>query len=68
MTMAERLRVEREKKGVTCEKVAKAIGASTSLISYFESGTKVPSVAVLTDIARYYGVSADYLLGLKEEK
>ena len=63
MTLAEKLRTEREKKGVTTVEVAKAIGVSQSFISHIESGRKIPSIAVIVDIAKYYGVSLDDLLG-----
>lgn len=63
MTLAEKLRAEREKKGVTTVEVAKAIGTSQSFISHIESGRKTPSTAVIVDIAKYYAVSLDYLLG-----
>ncbi len=52
MTLAEKLRAEREKKGVTTVELAKAIGVSQSFISYIESGRKTPSTAVIVDIAK----------------
>ena len=63
MTLAEKLRAERAKKGVTEPEAAKAIGVSQSFISHIESGRKIPSTAVIVSIAKYYGVSLDYLLG-----
>lgn len=67
MTLAEKLKLEREKKGVTCVEVAKAVGVTQSFISYMEIGLKTPSTALLANLAKYYGVSTDYLLGLKDE-
>lgn len=63
MNLAEKLRAERIKKGVSETEVAKAIGVSQSFIAHCERGRKTPSTAVLVDIAKYYDVSLDYLLG-----
>lgn len=62
MTLAEKLRAERIKKGVSESEVAKAIGVTQGFIAHIESGRKTPSTAVLVDLAKYYGVSTDYLL------
>lgn len=63
MSLAEKLKAERLKKGVSETDVAKAVGTTQSFISHIESGRKTPSTAVIVDIAKYYGVSLDYLLG-----
>lgn len=62
MNLAEKLRAERIKKGVSETEVAKAIGVSQSFIAHCERGRKTPSTAVLVDLAKYYDVSLDYLL------
>jgi len=62
MILAEKLRAERIKKGVSEAEVAKAIGVSQSFIAHCERGRKTPSTAVLVDLAKYYGVTTDYLL------
>lgn len=46
--------------------VAKALNISRSALSYYESGERVPDINVLYSIANYYGVSADYLLGITD--
>lgn len=63
MTFAEKLKAEREKKGVSQPELAKAIGVTQSAIAHFERGRKTPSTATVIDIAKYFGVSLDYLLG-----
>lgn len=63
MTLAEKLKAERLKKGVSKTEAANAVGVTQSFISHLESGRKMPSTAVIVDIAKYYGVSLDYLLG-----
>lgn len=42
--------------------LAKKVGVSSSLISHWEKGTRVPSPAQLLELARNLGVALDYLL------
>ncbi len=63
MTFAEKISAERAKKGVTQSDVAKAVGVTQTAMSYFESGDKIPSVAVVKRLAQYYEVSIDFLIG-----
>ena len=46
--------------------VAKAVGILPQLYYKYESGKVTPSSNVLYKLAKHYGVSADYLLGLSE--
>lgn len=63
MTFAEKLEAERIKKGVSQTEVAKTLGLTQSAISKIEHGIKEPSKGTLVALAKYYGVSLDYLLG-----
>lgn len=63
MTFAEKLEKERLRKEVSQTEVAKAVGVTQVAISYFEHGFKKPSTDVVKRLAKYYGVSLDYLLG-----
>ena len=38
-------------------------GLSQSAIAYWETGQRVPSVLAVLTLARYFGVTTDYLLG-----
>lgn len=44
--------------------VAKEIGCSQSCLGNYERGEREPDVSTIINIARHFGVSADYLLGL----
>lgn len=44
--------------------VAKRIGVTASVISAYETCIRQPSYEALIKLARLYGVSSDYLLGL----
>lgn len=62
MTFGERLKAERIKKGVTEVEVAKALGIGQAFVSKLENGIKNPSNGMLIALAKYYGVTTDYLL------
>ena len=63
MTLGERLRAERNKKGVTAAEVARSLGLTQGAISQFENGIRSPSTGALVALAKYYNVSLDYLVG-----
>lgn len=53
----------RMKKGLTQKQVADAIGCIPSVYSRYETGAREPSVSLLIQLARYFGVSIDELVG-----
>jgi|GEM_PF-272792 len=57
------LRELREKRGASQEGVAKAVGTTGANLSRIELGEQQPRAALLTKLADYFGVSADFLLG-----
>lgn len=65
--MNERLKLLRKEKGVSQKVVAKEIGVTLSAYSNYEQGIREPSNQILINLCKYYNVSADYLLGLKDE-
>ena len=56
-----KLRNERQ---LTQAQLAKRIGLSASIIALYETGERLPSLPSLIDIARVFGVSTDFLLGI----
>ncbi len=56
----------RRDKGVSTITLGKALGVSCSTITRWENGTILPSIQRLYDIALYFEVSSDYLLGLSD--
>ena len=65
MKMYRRIRDLREDKDLSQADVAKMLHVSQPTYSRYESGAlDIPS-AVLIALAEFYGVSVDYLLGLK---
>lgn len=66
-TFAERLCYARSKKGVSQQTVADALSVSRNLLSNYERGTRQPDFQMLCDLAKYYGTTTDYLLGMTDE-
>jgi len=53
--------------GLTMEEVAKSIGINRSDISRYERELTKPNSEVVVKLAKYYGVTTDYLLGVSDE-
>ena len=61
-----RLRDLREEKGVGQVELAQALGVSKGIISLWENGLREPKMSALIAMAEYFGISIDYLVGLKD--
>ncbi|MBQ4109972.1 MAG: helix-turn-helix transcriptional regulator [Clostridia bacterium] len=62
--LGEKLKMLRKEKGLSQAKVATRLNLSTSAISSYETYSKIPSAEVLIQLALFYNVSVDYLLGI----
>ena len=62
-----RLKDLREDHDYTQQQVAAAIGITQRKYSYIETGMQQLTAEVLVPLARFYGVSVDYLLGETDE-
>lgn len=56
----------RRERNLTQEQLAREIHFSLSIVNKWECGKKLPSYEALQILARYFQISADYLLCLKE--
>ena len=65
--IGERLKELRIKNNARQRDLAAAIGVQTSMISRYETNRDDPSDNVKVSIARFLGVSIDYLLGLIDD-
>jgi len=63
-TLSDKLVQLRSEKKLTQEQIAKALGKTRVTISYYENNDRTPDVETLVDIAKFFGVTTDYLLGL----
>ena len=55
----------RKEKGITQEELAKALGVTNQAVSKWESGQCCPDIQLLPELAVYFGVSTDRILGLE---
>ncbi len=53
----------RENAGLTQKEAAISLGVSVQAVSYWETGSRLPSIEKLIQMADLYNVSTDYLLG-----
>lgn len=66
--MYKRIRDLREDSDLTQKQVAKVLNCSQQVYSNYELGQRDIPTAILIELADFYKVSTDYLLGLTEEK
>ena len=65
ITIGENIKKLRNQKGVTQERLAESIGVTPQAISRWESESGYPAIEYLPDIASFFGISIDELLGIK---
>lgn len=69
LTIQERLKDLRVEHGLTLEQLSEKTGISKSALGKYEADDfKDISPFSITELAKFYGVSTDYLLGLTEQK
>lgn len=66
--LAERLRQLRKEKGLRQEDMQEHLGISYNSYCRYEKDERDPSAPVIVTMADFFGVSADYLLGRKDER
>ena len=67
MEIHESLKRFRQSTKLSQRQLSEKIGVPYQSYQTYEYGSSVPSAKVIVKIARAYGVSADYLLGLSDE-
>ena len=65
--MRNRVRDLREDHDLTQTAVAKVLGVTQRKYSYVETGTQPLTAEFIVKLARFYGVSTDYILCLTDE-
>ena len=65
-TFDEILRELRIKEGLTQKELAQELFVTVPTLSHWECGYQEPSFKDLIRICQYFGVSADYILGLND--
>ncbi|MBO4838350.1 MAG: helix-turn-helix transcriptional regulator [Lachnospiraceae bacterium] len=65
--ISERLTCLRKDTGKTQNEVADELHIARSTYSSYETGRRTPQADALVSLARYFGTTSDYLLGLSDE-
>ena len=66
MTFSKRLKELRNEDGITQQTLANAIGTTSDCIGFWENGRSEPSISEIIALAKYFGVTTDYLLGIAD--
>lgn len=64
--IAETIKSLRETVNITQSELGKQLNVTRSSINAWEQGVSVPSTALLVQLAQFFHVSTDYLLGLEQ--
>ena len=64
--IAETIKTFRETVNITQSELGKQLNVTRSSINAWEQGVSVPSTALLVQLAQFFHVSTDYLLGLEQ--
>ena len=64
----ERLRELRIERGLTQTQIAQSTGLSQPALANWEKGKRIPNAVAIIKLAKFFNVSADYLLGLTDEE
>jgi transcriptional regulator with XRE-family HTH domain len=68
MKFKDRVKELRQSKGWSQKEFSSQLGVAQSVIARYETGQKMASSDTLIDIAKLFGVSLDYLLGMSDER
>lgn len=68
LKLAERLYILRKERNLTQEEAAKNLGISMKSYCRYEKKDREPTASTLVQMAKFYHVSLDYLVGLKDER
>ena len=68
MVYIKRIRDLREDHDKTQQEIADILGTSQTMYARYERGANELPLHHLITLCKYYGVSADYILGLKDTK
>ena len=63
-----RIRDLREDHDKTQQEIADVLGTSQTMYARYERGANELPIRHLVTLCKYYGVSADYILGLKDKE
>ena len=65
MMICDKIKLLREKSGMTQSALAKRLGITRSSVNAWEMGLSVPSTQYVVELSCIFNVSTDYILGIK---
>ena len=65
--VADKIKTLRTANNITQSELAKRLGITRSSVNAWEMGISIPSTMYIVELARLFGVSTDYLLGVHHE-
>ena len=63
---AERLKEQRTEKNLTQMQLSKETGLSAGAIGFWETEKRIPNAMAIIALAKFFGVTTDYLLGVTD--
>ncbi|MDE5990921.1 MAG: helix-turn-helix transcriptional regulator [Clostridia bacterium] len=63
LNYSEALKYQREIRGLSQSKLARETGLNQQMISWWEAGKGLPNIDFCVQLADYYGISVDELIG-----
>ena len=66
MKISKRILELRKERNLSQAVLGKAIGVNARAISYWETGVNEPKASYIYEMAKFFGVTSDYLLGLED--
>lgn len=63
-----RLKMLKNNRCMTLEEIAEILGISRQSVVYYAMGDRLPSIPIIIRIAKLFGTSVDYLLGISNRK
>lgn len=67
LKIGEKIKSLRKQQDITQEKLATYLNISYQAVSKWENGTALPDLSLIPAISNFFGVSADYLLGIEND-
>ena len=64
--LANQMKKLRNQKGLTQQELADFLHVSKGTVGMWETGRREPNTEILSDLADFYGVTVDYLLGREQ--
>lgn len=67
LKIAENIVYLRKKKGITQDELASFLGVTKASVSKWENGQSIPDILLLPELATFFDVTVDWLLGYEPQ-